>query len=114
MISAVSFSFIFNGFDVYYRFISFALNLLAFIFLFIGIYRVKKNPSQMFAKIFVDPKRTISAFVFLFISAIAIAVGYLSTGVVSFYSPGTIIWEYANLVAYFGLMMFAVLFFRFR
>lgn len=110
----IIFSFIYNGFDLYYRIISFVFNLLAFVFLFIGIYKVRKNPTQMFAKIFVNPKKTIVAFLFLFVSAVAIAAGYLSTGFVSFYSPDTIIWEYANLVAYFGLMMFSILFFNFK
>ncbi|MCL4391216.1 MAG: hypothetical protein M1284_03025 [Candidatus Parvarchaeota archaeon] len=104
-------SFFSSSFDAYYRVISFLLNAVAFSFFFYGIYTLKKSPKEFLAKLFVNHRRTVISFFLLALSAVFIAIGYILTGLISISNPGTIIWEYTNLLAYSALAVFSIIFF---
>lgn len=106
----IEFGFLYTSFDYWYRIVSLILNSASAIFLFYAVLTVSKNPEEFLSKLFIRAKRTIFAFIFLLIAAISIAIGYIITGIVSISNPGTMIWEYTNLIAYFFLTLFSILF----
>ena len=91
--------------DFIYGIISLILGVL--MLLFVLILRKKLNKNQtLFLSSFYIKKYKQYAFVFFFITTLALAVNYGITLFVSLSNPATLVWEYGNIILFTFLTLF--------